>query len=82
MTNIKGGKIKLKEYWLSPKISFKTFKLLNKKFYPKPDIVPVNGDRIIWNMLKERKINIYLEDSDDPMILTLKNPPSKAVFIK
>ena len=68
--------------WLSSKISFETFKLLNKKFYPKPDIVPLHADRIIWGLLKERKINIYLEDSDDPICLTLKNPPPKAVFIK
>jgi hypothetical protein len=71
----------MKTYWLSPKIKYKTFKLLNKKLYPKPDITPVNGDRILWKMLKKRQINIFIEESDDPLCLTLKAIPKKAKLI-
>lgn len=69
-------------YWLSPKISFKTFKLLNKKLYPKPDLVPVGADKILWKMLRERQINIFLSNGDDPLNITLKNIPRAAKLIK
>ena len=69
-------------YWLNPKISFKTFKLLNKKFYPKPDIIPMNGDKIIWQLLRDRKINIFIKNSADPLCLTLLPIPKNAKLIK
>jgi hypothetical protein len=70
------------KYWLHPKIKWKNFKVLNDKLYPNPDIKPMHADRIIWQLLKDRRINICIEDSDDPVCLTLKNIPKQAVFIK
>lgn len=69
-------------YWLSPQIKWKTFKTLNDKLYPKPDIKPMHADRIIWQLLKDRKINIFLSNGDDPLIITLKNIPRAAKLIK
>ena len=63
------------KYWINPKIKWKVFKELNKPF--QGDLVPVNGDKMLWQMLRDRKINMYLsdlkKDKDDPMIITLEN---------
>lgn len=69
-------------YWLSPQIKFKTFKTLNDKLYPKPDIKPMHADKIIWQLLKDRKINIFIENSNDPLCLTIKSIPRGAKIIK
>ena len=69
--------------WLSPKIKYKTFKKLDKALYPNIDIIPVKGDKILWQLLRERKLNMYIEmDKDDPLEITLKNIPVKAKIIK
>ena len=68
-------------YFLSPKISWKTFKSINKKLYPKPDIVPIGADRVIWKLLHERKLNIYINNSEDPLNLTTKNIPKGSKLI-
>jgi hypothetical protein len=48
------------------------FKKINKSF--QGEIVPLKVDKILWQMLKNRKINMYLstaeKDKDDPMIIT------------
>ncbi len=60
--------------WLSPTIKWQTFKKLNKPF--QGSIVPVKMDKMLWEMLRDRKINIYFsdlkKDKDDPMIITLE----------
>lgn len=71
------------KYWFDPKMKWKTFKMLNDKFCHDSGPTPKEGDRILWEMLKERKINILLDTKcvDDPIIITLKNPPKKSKII-
>ena len=63
------------KHWFSPKMSWKTFKKLNDPF--QGDIVPMHADRILWKMLRDREINLYLSDSkkdkNDPLIITTRN---------
>lgn len=63
------------KYWLHPEMSWKTFKKLNKPF--QGDIVPEHGDRMLWEMLRDRQINIYfsdkLKDKNDPIVITTHN---------
>ena len=47
---------KLKIYLLSPKIKFKTFKKLQEKLVKDSGPVPVNGDKILWQMLRDKQI--------------------------
>jgi len=69
-------------YWISPNIEWKTFKLLNDKFKDSGP-TPVNGDKILWEMLRDRQINIYIDtnQSDDPIIITTKQMPKKVKII-
>jgi hypothetical protein len=77
-------------FYFHPKISFKKFKMINDALYKGtgPDIVMVNGDKIMWKMLKERKINIgvdtkrYSKKYYDPVFLSIKDVPRKATIIK
>ena len=71
---------KYKKYWLSPKIKFQTWKTICDKF-PDSGPTPKNGDRILWELLHERKINIYIQDGNDPINITLKPIPPKAILI-
>jgi hypothetical protein len=70
-------------YWIHPSIKWKRFKELNKPF--RGDIYPVHGDKMLWEMLRDRQINMYLstakKDKDDPMILTLASIPKKAKLL-
>lgn len=63
------------KYWLHPKMSWKVFKKLNKPF--QGSIVPEHGDRILWEMLRDRQINMYFNDKPknkkDPIIITIHN---------
>ena len=63
------------KYWIDPKISWKAFKELTKPF--QGDIVPKHGDKFLWQMLRDRQINMYLsdlkKDKQDPMIITLED---------
>ena len=69
--------------WLDPKISWKTFKVLNEKISPPQSITPKNGERILWEMLRERKINMFIDSKspEDPIVLTLKSIPKQATII-
>ena len=70
-----------KEYWFDPKISWKAFKEILAKF-PDSGPTPKKGDRILFEMLRDRKINIGLENSDDPIFITLKQIPKNGKVIK
>ena len=72
------------KYWFNPQMKWKTFKMLNDKFCHDSGPTPENGDKILWQMLKKRKINIYLDTKriDDPIIITLKNLPKNSKIIK
>ena len=53
--------MKNKKYWLSPEISWKTYQLLHDKTGVR-DLgpVPKHFDKILWELLRDRKINIYI----------------------
>ena len=73
------------KYWLNPKISWKTYKILHDKTAVK-DSGPTlkNFEKILWQMLKERKLNIYITDKEiggDTWFPTLKAIPIKATLI-
>jgi len=75
----------MKKYWLDPKISYKTYRLIHDKTGVKDSgPVPKNFDKVLWQMLKKRKLNIYITDKlvdDDNWFPTIKNIPKKAVLL-
>jgi len=77
--------MKIKEYWLSPKISWKTYKLLNDKTsIPNSGPVAKNLDKILYKLLKERKINIYITSEPidgDVWFPTIKKIPKGATLL-
>jgi hypothetical protein len=68
--------------WFSPKIKWSIFKKLNAPY--QGDIVPQHGDKILWQMLRDRQINIYFsdlkKDKNDPIIITT-NPIKGGMII-
>ena len=69
-----------KTYYFSPNISYKAFKAICNKL-PDTGPTPKNIDKILWQMLKERKINIGIDNSDDPLFITRKLIPKSAGLI-
>jgi len=69
-----------KELWFAPNISYKAFKAVCDKF-PDSGPSPLHIDKMLWRILRERKINIGLRDSDDPIFISLKPIPQKATLI-
>jgi hypothetical protein len=68
-------------YLFSNKIKYKTFKTVMSKF-PAGTIVPENIDRILWELLRDEKIYIFLDTkSDDPVSISLKMPNGKIAII-
>ena len=51
----------MKRYWISPKIKWLTFKKICDKF-PDSGPKPQQADKVLWEMLRDRQINIYLEN--------------------
>ena len=70
----------MKKYWFSPNISYKAFKAVCDRF-PDSGPTPKEGDRVLWQMLKKRKINLGLRNSDDPIFITTKPIPKGALLI-
>ena len=70
-------------YYFDPAISYKTFKKVMDKF-PDSGPTPANIDKILWQMLRDRKINIAIDTKavDDPVVFTLKRIPSKATLLR
>lgn len=67
-------------YWLDPKIDYKAWKKICEKF-PDSGPTPKEGERVLWEMLRDRQINIFLESSDDPICITTRPIPKKATLI-
>ena len=76
---------KSKKYWLDPKINWKTYKLVYDKIaVPDSGPIPKNFEKVFWQMLRERKLNIYITDKPidgDNWFPTLKKIPKKAVLL-
>lgn len=64
------------KHWISPDIKYKTFKLLNDKLSPQ-DLAPKNYTKMMWEMIRDRKINCYIDDmaKEDAIFFTLKEAP-------
>jgi len=75
--------MKIKQlYLLSPKIRWKTFKLLQEKLVKDTGIVPKEGDKIIWKMLRDKQIFCWFcEEMKDDMGIGLEIPKYKELFI-
>lgn len=71
------------KHWISPDIKYKTFKLLNDKLSPQ-DLAPKNYNKMMWEMIRDRKINCYIDDmsKEDAIFFTLKDIPEDASLIK
>ena len=78
-------KKEIKKYWLNPRINFKTYKLLHDKTAQKDSgPTPKNFNRILWEMLKERKLNIYITNKSvlgENWFPTTKKIPRGATII-
>ena len=72
---------KTNKYWLSPQLSWKTFKKICDGV-PDSGPTPIHGDKVLWQMLRDRSCNIYIDDKqpDDPIIVTLK-PINKGDYL-
>ena len=85
MTPTNLQRIRVKKYWLSPKLSWKTYKRLHDKTAPKDGgPTPVGMDRVLWEMLRDRKINIYITNKPvdgDTWFPTLKEIPRNASLL-
>ena len=69
-------------YLFSNKITFKRFKGIWEKF-PSGGIVPQQMPKIVWQMIKDKQIYVYLDgkQKDDPVIIALKLPKRKIKII-
>lgn len=65
---------KSKRYWIAPNLNWKAFKKLYDS-YPDSGPTILHGAQVLWKMLRERKINIYVENSDDGFVITTKDLP-------
>lgn len=71
-------------YYFHPKIKYSIFKKINKELYRGwgMDIVPMHFDKIIWQLLRDRKLNIGVNTkSKDCVFLSLKQLPKNAKFL-
>ena len=69
--------------YIDPSISWKTFKLLNDRLVKDTGPVPVHGTRILWQLLREKKILCYFSNSlPNDMGITLKVPKGRFLIIK
>jgi len=77
--------MKIKKYWISPKISWETYKLLKDKTAPKDSgPTPKNLDKILWKLLRERKINIYISSEPidgDTWFPVIEEIPKRATLL-
>ena len=60
--------MKNKIFLLSPDISFKTFKLLQKKLVIDSGPTPLHGDEALWELMREKKIYCWFEKFGDMRI--------------
>lgn len=67
---------KKKLYLISNKIKWNTFKLLQDKLVKDSGPTPKNGDKILWQMLRDKQILCWFaEDMPGDMGIGLEIPP-------
>jgi len=69
-------------YLLHHTIKWKTFKILQEKLTKDSGPVPVNGDKVLWRMLKDKKIYCYFcQEMKWDMGVGLEIPKCKKLII-
>ena len=68
-------------YLFSDKITYKRFLNVWSKF-PSGGIVPIHMDKIVWEMIRDKMIYVFLEDrKEDKVFLATKLPPKRKVLV-
>ena len=68
-------------YILDTKIKFKTFKLLQKRLVRDSGPTPVHGDRMLWEMLRDKQIVCWFaKDMPGDMGIGLKLPTKYTTY--
>lgn len=67
-------------YLLSSDMSFKTFQLLHERLVKDSGPTPEHGDRIIWEMMRDKKILCWFEEIGD-MGIGLELPKGRKIFV-
>lgn len=71
-------------YLFDPKISYKSFYAVWKKF-PAGNIVPTElaKGKVIWEMIRDKQIYVYIDSlcKDDPMCFGMKLPKNRKVCL-
>lgn len=69
-------------YLVSPDISYKTFKNLNDQLVKDSGPTPKEGDRILWEMIRDKQILAWFCDElTNDMGIGLVVPPAEKVSI-
>jgi hypothetical protein len=69
-------------YVLSPKIKWKTFKLLQEKLVKDSGPSPLHGDKVLWEMLRDKQIYCWFcDEMRDDMGVGIKLPPAKEIQV-
>lgn len=64
-----------KLYILEPKIKWKTFKMLQDRLVKDTGPIPVQADKILWKMLRDKQIYCWFaQDMPDDMGIGLEIP--------
>jgi len=67
------------KYWLSPTIKWGVFKRIQYSF-PRGGIEPMHIDKVLWQGLRDRYFNIYIDTKQ--IIITTKSPSKGDKIIK
>lgn len=75
--------IKKPIYLLDPKLSWKVFKELHDKLVKDYGPVPVHGDKVLWQMMRDRKIYCWFDFVNFPndMGVGLKLPENREIKV-
>lgn len=70
-------------YLFDNKMLWRTFKTIHDKFNRDTGPTPVHFDKILWKMLREKSIYIYLDEThdEDPIIIGLKLPEDRNILV-
>ena len=74
-------KIKNEKYLLDSKLPYKIFKRLYDAI-PDSGPTPMSMDKILWKLMKEKKIYIWLNPKLNDFFLTIEPPVGKFKIIK
>lgn len=73
--------IKMKIYLLDSKMSWETFKKIQDKLVKLSGPIPVNADRSIYELMKERKLYCWFTEKGIDMLMSPKKPEGEIYII-